>query len=74
MLASGIFIFGQIFNATTLATFSMLIIEFDRQSREAQAKMAFANEVMENLALTRRDKRLIRLFFISTEQTQQDQN
>lgn len=52
----------------------MLIIEFDRQSREAQAKMAFANEVMENLALTRRDKRLIRLFFISTEQTQQDQN
>ncbi len=74
VIASMIFIFGQIFNATTLATFSLLLVELDRQERETLTKLTFANGAMENITLPRSFRRSIRIFLISTEKTHHNQS
>ena len=65
VLASILFIFGQIFNATTLAAFSILILEMNRRSMESQARLSFANEAMENIELPLAKRSIVRLYLIS---------
>ena len=74
IIASFIFIFGEIFNGNTLATFALLITEIDRQERETQAKLSIVNEAMHNYNLPKELKRIIRFYIISMGKTHHTQS